>query len=789
MRRNKCDSSPFVASEAVRKGVSLVHPNSPIRLIFDLCSLVILLYDLTMIPFVVAWDLDFGGFVEWSSYLTASFWSVDLFMNCITGYVQDGELEMRPHLVAKKYLGRAFLPDFMILFCDWTSILISTQTSAEGSGDAAQRLRMLRFAKMSKLIRVAGLLRLIRLLRVIEEFVDRSVSEVHRLLLTVIGLFFLILWLNHLLCCVWYWIGWNAPSDTELRWITLGDAGDVVYGDRDILFQYITSFHWSIAQLTLGAIEVNATNTWERIYSIFLLLVGLLFSSTLVSSLSATMIDFQMRMNTTYQRVRMLRNYLRQNKVDGILSHRVMQQAEKRVANKEKLCENDVVMLHSLSASLRAELRFYIFKPHLQRHPLFRLWVNLSAATARQLCYDGGALEYIFLQPLDDLFVAGEQADAAFCLVSGTLWYIQEPEYSPVDVKRQSLVENNAWLCESALWVSWICVGSTEAQTTCQVLQIRADGVFSAMQKHQLIKEITVGYGSHFSSRIVTAGPPTSEYPTDLEVPFTDFGEIVASMEHNLQILIARDALQKWSDTPCAADAFSKFPTYAMEQAHLELVTNVFHGRKVKEVDVVTMEREVSDGQAVVVLNGDGKVQRVVSLVAFEVTNEEVPGQVFVQLGTVQQEALVADCTLPGARLLRGETPMVAVNRIMETKLYGVQQNISIESLVRESEYKDSGVDWLEKIYLRTVAHSIMCGPFLAPTVRVRRPTELPLEEAYVVHNPQNGGIVLYGWVQRSYYDFLKTAEGEHALQNWLSLLEIDDCGQQTLGHKLVLRF
>lgn len=787
----------YMQSLSVQTGTRsfLMHPNSTKRLIFDLCSLAILLYDLTMIPFVVAWDLDLEGFVAWSSYITACFWSIDLGMNFITGYQRDGEVEMRPHMVARQYIRHSFLPDFMILICDWASIMISTQTSSNdtGSGDAAQRLRMLRFAKMSKLIRVAGLLRLVRLLRIVEDFVDRSVSEVYRMMLTVVGLFFFVLWLNHLLCCGWFWIGLNAPTDTGSRWI---DEGDVLYGDRSSLtsasssFQYLTSFHWSMVQLTLGSMEVTATNTVERCYSIVLLLFGLLFSSTLVSSLSATMIDFQMRMNTTYHRVRMLRNYLHQNKVDGNLSHRVMQQAEKRVASKEKLIEEDVSMLQSLSVSLRAELRFFIFKPHLLRHPLFRLWVNLSPATARHLCYDdSGAVEFTFLQPLDDLFVAGETIDTAYFLISGALWYTQEPEFSAVEDKSQMLVKEHTWLCEAALWASWICVGSTEAERMCEVLQIRAEGVFLAMQKHQLINEITVGYGTHFFSRIVTAAPPTCQYPTDLEVPFTDFGEIVASMDHSLQMVIARDALQGQRGVQPHLDSLSKFP-YAREQVQLDLVAHRLGRKRNQEVSAFTLEKEVSKGEATIVLNGDGEVQRVVSLVAFDITNEDTPGEIFVQLGKYEEGSLVADCTLPGARIKLGETPLAAANRIMETRLHEAHESITMERLQRETDSaKDSGVDWLRKLYLRTVAHAIMCGPILAPTVRVQRSeAHFPMKEAYVFHNPQ-GKIVLYGWVQRSQFQFFKTYEGENSLSSWLSSLEMDEGGRETLGHTLVLRF
>ena len=58
---------------------------------------------------------------------------------------------------------------------------------------------------------------------------------------------------------------------------------------------YLSAFHWSLAQITLGATELIAFNSCERVLSVLLMFFGLLFGSTLVSSLSATLIGMQMR--------------------------------------------------------------------------------------------------------------------------------------------------------------------------------------------------------------------------------------------------------------------------------------------------------------------------------------------------------------------------------------------------------------------------------------------------------------------------------------------------------------
>ena len=57
------------------------------------------------------------------------------------------------------------------------------------------------------------------------------------------------------------------------------------------LAQYTMAFQWSIATLTLGTPQVSSMNSYERVFSIALLIFGLLVRSLLVSMLCAFVID------------------------------------------------------------------------------------------------------------------------------------------------------------------------------------------------------------------------------------------------------------------------------------------------------------------------------------------------------------------------------------------------------------------------------------------------------------------------------------------------------------------
>ena len=140
---------------------------------------------------------------------------------------------------------------------------------------------------MSRLVRIFGLLRIFRLARISEDIIDRFLTEGWQKMFRVLCIFSAIVWLNHIIGCTWYALGSGLfETDTGARWKNseIGEEGENKhYNDLSDIYLYLTSFHWAMAQITLGAIELVASNSAERVFNIFLLFGGLLFSSTFVS--------------------------------------------------------------------------------------------------------------------------------------------------------------------------------------------------------------------------------------------------------------------------------------------------------------------------------------------------------------------------------------------------------------------------------------------------------------------------------------------------------------------------
>merc|ERR1719343_1767956 len=106
-------------------------------------------------------------------------------------------------------------------------------------------------------------------------------------------------------------------------------------------------------------------------------MLGFLFGSLLIASLSAAIVDYQMMQKDKNQKLRALRQYLLERQVEGSLATPVQKQALERLARQDRLQWKEVALLEMISARLRHRLHFSVLKAHLIRHPLLRLWIFL----------------------------------------------------------------------------------------------------------------------------------------------------------------------------------------------------------------------------------------------------------------------------------------------------------------------------------------------------------------------------------------------------------------------------
>ena len=88
----------------------VLSPNSPKRICWDLLGVIVLLYDLIMIPLYTAFPLQDNIFLSMMTGITLAFWSLDILACfCVGYYAKDGTLVVSLARIAKQHLGRMLI--------------------------------------------------------------------------------------------------------------------------------------------------------------------------------------------------------------------------------------------------------------------------------------------------------------------------------------------------------------------------------------------------------------------------------------------------------------------------------------------------------------------------------------------------------------------------------------------------------------------------------------------------------------------------------------------------------
>merc|ERR1712012_317485 len=97
-------------------------------------------------------------------------------------------------------------------------------------------------------------------------------------------------------------------------------------------------------------------------------------------------------------------------------------------------------------------------------------------------------------------------------------------------------------------------------------------------------------------TRIVTSGPPMTTWPSDLQVPSSDYMDIVMSLTSASRTAIGLIALEQRSE---------QIGRSSTKKARLELLEK--------------LRLEILQGECTLVINGIGELRRVVNVVAIRV--------------------------------------------------------------------------------------------------------------------------------------------------------------------------
>mmetsp|Transcript_79302 Transcript_79302/g.190323 ORF Transcript_79302/g.190323 Transcript_79302/m.190323 type:complete len:786 (+) Transcript_79302:37-2394(+) len=516
----------------------ILPPSDPKRMAWDLMGMVLLLYDMIAIP-ISAFDPGSSLFTDIMEWTTQIFWTFDILMSLVTGYVSKGQIVMSPFPIFIHYLKTWFVLDVIVVGPDWFMTFVALSAAGEDEGGSTSVSRLMRSIRV---VRTVRLLRLVKLKRILDMLKDRITSEVVFILLNILKLIILLLLVNHFIAALWYSMG-SLGGEGVPNW---RDAYNMRPEQQSIYYRYATSLHWSLTQFTPATVDVHPQNMVERTFAIMVLIFGLVLFSSFISSITASMTQLRNMQEDKSKQFWLLRRYLQQKQVPPDLGFKVLRYTEYATSSRgEAIPEHRITILGMLTKQLRSELRFVTHYRCLRKHGFFEL-VGVMNESVLHMMSSGPTLITKALAAQDPLFDTVDAATAMYFVDQGAVQYIQasiaqasvtatfggatlgvsdrlsekmpvpvtpasinhlalDPEYtmSMEDVVTASqeagqVIQPGGHLCEVALWAKWKHVGSARAVLESSIVLVSVKGFAECVRRDPAVDAMASVYAKTF---------------------------------------------------------------------------------------------------------------------------------------------------------------------------------------------------------------------------------------------------------------------------------------------------
>eukprot|EP00746_Dinoflagellata_sp_MGD_P036234 gnl/MRDRNA2_/MRDRNA2_186909_c0_seq1.p1 gnl/MRDRNA2_/MRDRNA2_186909_c0~~gnl/MRDRNA2_/MRDRNA2_186909_c0_seq1.p1 ORF type:complete len:614 (+),score=79.03 gnl/MRDRNA2_/MRDRNA2_186909_c0_seq1:3-1844(+) len=489
-----------------------LHPCCSLRLAWDVASLLLIFYDMCMIPFNLSFSL--GKDFAWTviDRIILAFWCVDIGFNFITGYFQDGELNMSWLEICRHYVNGWLLPDVVIVSIDLVLVFLGSEHNAEVSS-----LKLLRMLRMIRLVR---LLKMQSIFRALEDYLT---SYKLTLMLEVVKFVILLLVKCHFIACGWHAVG-NLPD--EVGWVEFHG-----FQNASLEYRYAGSMLWTLAQFTFATTEVYPHNVIECIFAICILILGQILVFVSLASFTASMLHTQMSELESNENVQKLRQIMDSRGVNERLSAEIEQGFQHHIAGRreqDREAESSGI-ISLLPAHLKTKLEVGGDLQLIGNHPFFRQLISDNALLAHKLC--SLTMRHFILHRASCLFEQCTVTNKMFFIAKGRMKIElpavepnapQAPQYE-TSLRSQytfipdsfrsfrksmtltrsfrhsmtfssftpSLKKNHAgrsqeyhldgslsdcckWLAEASLWVPWVHTCTVSAISNCDLISIDA---------------------------------------------------------------------------------------------------------------------------------------------------------------------------------------------------------------------------------------------------------------------------------------------------------------------------
>jgi len=401
--------------------------------------------------------------------------------------------------------------------------------------------------------------------------------------------------------------------------------------------------------------------------------------------------------------VQLLRSWLSQQKTPTLLSLAVQANFKEKAGRKEALTENDIPLADMIAVGLREALREHQYSDAVLELPFFRMMCVLANGILKEICFTMSSV--LVVKAGEEVFHPAQEIEHAILLAEGSMSYnwfegarhsrhhlrrsftqmqMRESEQSKYNQSVSVLKE--AWVCELALLICWQTTGRMEADMNSELLLVASDKFIKVVVSSPILSAAVASYAEQACNMLQCTEAAYSYTDVDCQLDC----DVVVSQLH----------------TSIRAQLLS-FPTLEV----LRRQQTSFMGLGTVRGDrLADLEDEITRGVSHLMVGpkGANNIYRVARIVVLQLSNKD--GMTLVQLAKSAAGMLQPKFHLPGCKVLAGEQPSDAIQRLIEEQLSLLREGIELQEVKTQVEDAQSATYGIPTKYIKLVYTAVLCG-------------------------------------------------------------------------------